>query len=66
LVNQGIKENFREMSDFWLSYENPMEPVFKSVFSTFLKANNQAQGIDSYDLVVSLLVTYHEKHSLQQ
>ncbi len=65
-VNDGIKENYAEMNAFWLAYENPMEPVFKSMFNSFLKANNQAQGINSYNLVVSLLVAYHEEHPLLQ
>ncbi|MFK5974780.1 MAG: DUF3810 domain-containing protein [Flavobacteriaceae bacterium] len=63
-LNVGIKENYKEMSSFWMAYENPMEPLFKSVFNTFLKANNQKEGIKSYNSVVSLLVTYHEKHPL--
>ncbi|MEX0289547.1 MAG: DUF3810 domain-containing protein [Flavobacteriaceae bacterium] len=61
-VNEGVKMNYQEMTDFWEAFENPLEPVFKSVFSTFLKANNQAQGINSYSLVVSLMVAYHKEH----
>ena len=63
-VNKGVKNNYKEISDFWMAYANPMEPVFKSVFSTFLKANNQKKGIDSYSLVVSLLVAYHQENPL--
>ncbi len=58
-LNTGIKKNFQEVADFWQDYENPMEPVFKSIFNSFLKANNQTKGIKSYNSVVSLLVTYH-------
>jgi hypothetical protein len=65
-VNDGIKENYEEMNEFWLAYENPMEPLFKSMFNSFLKANNQAEGINSYNLVVSLLVAYHDEHPLLQ
>jgi len=63
-LNSGIRKNYEEMNDFWLSYENPMEPVFKSVFDTFLKANNQVGGIMSYNYVVSLFVNYYKKHPL--
>lgn len=63
-LNGGIQKNYVEMNDFWLSYENPMEPVFESVFDTFLKANNQAGGIKSYNYVVSLLVNYYKKNPL--
>ncbi len=63
-VNEGIKKNYRAMNTFWETYENPLEPVFKAVFNSFLKANNQAQGIKSYSLVVSLLVSYHQERPL--
>ncbi len=63
-LNVGIKKNFQEMATFWQAYENPMEPVFKSVFNSFLKANNQVAGIQSYNLVVALLVAYHQEHPL--
>lgn len=64
-LHPGVRENFKEMSLFWSKYENPMEPVFKSVFNSFLKANNQTQGIQSYNAVVSLLVSYHKRHPLE-
>jgi hypothetical protein len=63
-LNLGVKNNFQEMANFWNSYENPMEPVFKSIFNSFLKANNQTEGIRSYNAVVSLLVAYHKQHPL--
>lgn len=63
-LNSGVKLNFQEMAAFWNQYENPLEPVFKSVFNTFLKANNQTQGIQSYNAVVSLLIAYHKQYPL--
>ncbi|MBT8323431.1 MAG: DUF3810 domain-containing protein [Eudoraea sp.] len=63
-LHPGVKQNYEEVNAFWKKYENPMEPVFKSIFNTFLKANRQKQGIRSYGLVVSLLVNYHEKNPL--
>ena len=65
-VNQGVKNNYKEITAFWAAYENPMEPVFKTAFSTFLKVNNQKKGIDSYNLVVSLLEAYHRQNPLQE
>lgn len=63
-LNPGVKSNFQEMAVFWNSYENPMEPVFKSIFNSFLKANSQTEGIKSYNAVVSLLIAYHKQHPL--
>jgi len=63
-LNPGVRKNFQEMADFWASYQNPLEPVFKGIFNTFLKANNQPKGIKSYNAVVSLMVNYHKAHPL--
>jgi len=63
-INEGVKKNYQELQDFRDAYENPLEPIFTSIFSTFLKANNQADGVQSYSRVVHLLVGYHEKHPL--
>lgn len=64
-LNPGILKNYKEVSDFWESHENPMEPVFKAIFDSFLKANDQADGIQSYSRVVALLVNYHKKYPLE-
>ncbi len=63
-VNTGVKENYKELYEFNLKYANPFEPVFKSIFSTFLKANQQKDGIKSYSKIVELIVGYHEKFPL--
>ena len=44
-VNKGILKNYKEVRDFWDSYQNPTEPLFKSTYDTFLKANNQIDGM---------------------
>ena len=63
-INEGVLKNYQELKDFWTAYDNPLEPLFKSMFSTFLKANSQKAGIKSYNLVVSLIVAYHTKYPL--
>jgi hypothetical protein len=64
LVNKGIIKNYLESQTFWESYQNPMEPIFKSTFNSFLKANNQDKGIESYSYVVALFVNYFkDNHS---
>ncbi|MCK0110108.1 DUF3810 domain-containing protein [Flavobacteriaceae bacterium S0825] len=63
-VNKGILLNYQESYDFWTSYENPLEPVFKIVYSNFLKANNQDKGIESYSYAVALLVNYFKDKPL--
>ncbi|CAM4375849.1 DUF3810 domain-containing protein [Zobellia nedashkovskayae] len=63
-VNIGVQENYRELYEHNLEFVNPFEPIFKSIFSTFLKANQQKDGIKSYGKIVELMVGYHEKYPL--
>lgn len=63
-VNKGILNNYKEARDFWDSYENPLEPFFKLTYSSYLKANKQAKGMESYSYVVALLVNYFENTNI--
>ena len=63
-VNKGILKNYQEVQDFWNSYKNPTEPLFKTTYNNFLKANNQSGGMKSYSYVVALLVNYFEVNPL--
>lgn len=63
-INKGILKNYEEVQMFWSSYQNPLEPLFKLSYNSFLKANNQDKGMESYSYVVALLVNYFEFNSL--
>ncbi len=59
-LRPGIRKNYQEVNDFWESYENPLEPIFKSTYDSYLKANNQPDGMETYSYVVALLVNYYK------
>jgi hypothetical protein len=59
-INKGILKNYQEVQDFWMTYQNPLEPIFEKTFDSFLKANNQSAGMKSYSYVVALLVNYYD------
>ena len=63
-VNPGILKNYQEVRVFWDSHENPIEPLFKTTYNTFLEANNQKGGMKSYSYVVALLVNYLQDKTL--
>lgn len=63
-LNPGVRNNYKEMTTFWNTYENSLEPIFKSIYNSFLKANNQTKGIQSYNSVISLIISYHKKNNL--
>lgn len=64
-LNRGVLKNYAEVRRFWQQYQNPLEPFFKLFYGHYLKANNQPEGMQSYNYVVALLVNYYQgKHSL--
>ena len=62
-VNPGIFKSYKEMRDFWESYQNPLETISKLFWDQFLKANNQSKGIMSYNYMVALVVNHFENRS---
>ncbi len=59
-INPGILKSYKEMRDFWESYQNPFETISKAFWDQFLKANNQSKGIMSYSYMVALVVNHFE------
>ncbi|GAA4274530.1 DUF3810 domain-containing protein [Aquimarina gracilis] len=59
-LRPGIRKNYREVNEFWESYENPLEPIFKGTYDSYLKVNNQPDGMETYSYVVALLVNYYK------
>ena len=55
-LRPGIFANFAISTAFWKKHQNPFEPLFKKSYDTYLKANSQTNGIQSYNNVVSLLL----------
>ncbi|MFY7670913.1 DUF3810 domain-containing protein [Tenacibaculum sp. MEBiC06402] len=63
-INKGIRKELKDNYDFWKQYENPIEPYLKKGYNSYLKANNQSKGIESYSYVVDLLIAYTEQKNL--
>lgn len=59
-VNKGVIKDFNASYDFWQQYKNPFEPIVKKGYNAYLKANKQTKGVDSYNYVVDLLISYFE------
>ncbi len=62
-INEGVLENYREVQQFWEAHTNPFEPLFMFTYNSYLKANNQADGMKSYSYVVALLVNYLQQET---
>lgn len=58
-IHKGVRKDFQESADFWNAYKNPFEPLVKKGYNAYLKANKQTKGIQSYNYVVDLLISYY-------
>jgi len=63
-INPGILASYKEMRDFWESYENPIENLSKFFYDGYLQANNVSGGIKSYSYMVALVINYFEDKEL--
>lgn len=48
-------------NQFWQQYEGPIAEVSTQVNDTYLKANNQSDGVKSYGRMVDLLLAYYRQ-----
>lgn len=56
------KQDLRDLRDFYKKYENPFEPIIRRLYGQYLKANEQPQGILSYDEVIAWVIAYWRKY----
>ena len=60
-VNYGVLKDFENRQKKWNYFKNPLEPLFKKIYSKFLNFNNQKLGIKSYSYVVAHIVNYYNR-----
>lgn len=61
---EGMLKNMETVRNFWLLHKNPARPIFNTIYDTFLKVNQQEEGMKSYSKVVDLLVAYDREYGL--
>lgn len=64
-LKPGIRKDFKELQQFLKQYNNPIEPFIRRLYGKYLRANEQPQGIMSYNEVIAWLVSYYKKYGAQ-
>ena len=59
-LNAGVIKNIHDKKEYYLKYQNKYESFFKKNYDIFLKNNNQKAGINTYSLVVDLLINNYQ------
>jgi len=60
-INKGVLKNFDENEQFWEKYHTPIDTAFEIFYDSFLKANQQQDGLESYSKFVGLMIGYEKK-----
>lgn len=67
LYTEGMIKDLRHQSAYWAKYEDTViSTVSNKINDTYLKANNQSDGIQSYGRMLDLLLAYYRKEHIQQ
>jgi Protein of unknown function (DUF3810) len=61
----GVHKDFDELKAYYKKFKNPVEPVVRRLYGSFLKANEQPGGIMSYNAVIGMVVGYARKYGIQ-
>jgi hypothetical protein len=64
IINPGILANYKETDDFWNQYDSFIDKGFHAFYDSFLKINQQKDGINSYSKFVDLMVNYYKTEKL--
>jgi hypothetical protein len=61
-LRPAIRKDFRDLRAFYKKYENPFGPIISKIYGNYLKANQQPQGLMSYNEVIAWLIAYEKKY----
>lgn len=57
-----VKKDVEELRDYWRKSDNAIEPIIKIFYDRYLKANQQTEGVKSYNDVTGWLIAYLNKY----
>ena len=63
--SRGLQQDLEKNRQYWESFQNPIEAIGDGINDLFLKANDQKEGLQSYNKVVELLMGEFRKNRLE-
>lgn len=61
-ISKDARKDYVTERNYWLSYENKLSAISSVFYDNFLKANNQPQGLATYNRMVLLIMATQRKH----
>jgi hypothetical protein len=62
MISTQVHQDFVTERTYWINYENKLGAVSSIFYDNFLKANNQPQGLDTYNRMVLLVMAWERKN----
>jgi hypothetical protein len=56
-----VQNDIKEFREFLLEHRNPVEPYITWLYSKYLKANQQPEGMRTYNEVIANLIAFYKK-----
>ena len=57
-----VKKDVAELKDYLSNRDNFIEPIITAFYDNYLKANQQSEGVKSYNDVTGWLIAYLKKY----
>jgi hypothetical protein len=63
-ISPPVLTDFKTERLYWLSYESKLGVLSSLFYDDFLKANNQPQGLNTYNQMVTLVMGWYKKNGM--
>ncbi len=60
--SEGLNRDLKDLNNYWRQFEGPVSDVSDKINDTYLKANNQRDGVQSYGRMVDLLLAEYRSN----
>lgn len=57
-----VRSDVEELREYWRKSDNIIEPYIKAFYDRYLKANQQSEGVKSYNDITGWLIAYSKKY----
>lgn len=61
-LDEGVLRDMAAESLYWKKYETPVAEAAVRINNSYLKTNNQAQGVRSYSKMAELVIEHYRRH----
>lgn len=57
-LSDNVRQDLKRQSEHYMQYETPVREISNTINDTYLQSNGQTDGVESYGLMVDMLISY--------